>query len=132
MSTMKRRAVTGGLLVVVLLGLAVMVQVSSRPAEAAGEAAALDTFTCTPTNVANFTARVHVRCAAAAPGNIVYFAACSAQDSTAASRYLSLFTTAFVMGKSLRIYYTPSDTSGTACGCQVSDCRVIWGAEVLP
>ena len=131
MSKMRRSLMVGTAVVLALLGLAVLLQVSGRPARAASQAATLDTFTCTPSGVASFSNRVHVRCSNLAPGNIRYFAVCSAPDAAAASRYLSTFTTGFVMGKNIVIYYTPSDTSGTACGCGTSDCRVIWGAEVL-
>ena len=95
-------------------------------------APALDFFNCTPASVATFTNRVHVRCSPAAPGGISYFAACTTTDSASASRFLSVFTTAKVTAKNLGIYYTASDTSGTACGCASSDCRLLTGAEVLP
>jgi hypothetical protein len=131
MSDRNRRLVVRGAIVTLLVMLLVMLQVSSRPTQAGGQATALDTFTCTPAGVASFSNRVHVRCSTLAPGNIRYFAWCTAQDSVAASRYLSVFTTAFAMGKNLTIYYTASDLSGAACGCQTSDCRVIYGAEVV-
>ncbi len=104
---------------------------SSRVERVAAQATAAETFICIPDTVAVFNTRVHVRCQQAAPGGIYYFAFCNKTDSATASRFLSVFTTAKATGKNLRIYYTPSDTSGTACGCQSNDCRVIWGAEVL-
>jgi preprotein translocase subunit SecG len=131
MSVRNRRLVVRGAVAALLLVLLVLLQVSGRPTQAGGQATALDTFTCTPAGVATFANRVHVRCTTLAPGNIRYFAVCTAPDSVAASRYLSVFTTALVMGKTLTIYYTPSDLSGGACGCQSGDCRVIWGAEVM-
>ena len=51
-------------------------------------------------------------------------------DSASASRFLSVFTTAKATVKNLIIFYTPGDTSGTACGCSATDCRVTSGAEV--
>ena len=110
---------------------------SRPPLQAGGQtisaAAPTDVFTCTPTGVAAFTSRVHVRCSPAAPGNISYFAVCTTNDSATASRFLSVFTTAKVTGKNLDIFYTASDTtSGTACGCAAGDCRLAWGAEVKP
>jgi len=88
-------------------------------------------FQCTPIRVAAFTNRVHIRCSAATPGGISYFAV-SSSDSGTASRFLSIFTTAKVTGKDVLIYYNASDTSGNAWGCNASDCRVAQGAELLP
>jgi hypothetical protein len=88
------------------------------------------TFTCTPISVASFTNRVHVRCSAAAPGGIYWFAV-STKDSGMASRFLSIFTTAKVTGKNIFIWYDAADLSGGAWGCLNSDCRNISGAEVL-
>ena len=99
---------------------------------ASAPAAPVDIFTCVPTGIAAFNNRVHVRCSPAAPGGITYFAVCTASDSASASRFLSVFTTAKVTSKNIVIFYTPSDTSGAACGCAAADCRVIWGAEVQP
>jgi hypothetical protein len=110
---------------------ATVLLIASQPAFSAPDTPS-DYFTCVPTGVATFDERVHVRCNAADPNGIVYFAACSDKDSANASRYLSIFTTAKVTGKNLGLYYDLSDTSGTSCGCSTSDCRVIWGAEVLP
>ena len=87
-------------------------------------------FTCTPIGVASFNNRVHVRCSAAAPGGIYWFAV-STTDSGRASRFLSIFTTAKVTGKNLGIWYNSTDLSGGAWGCNNSDCRNISGAEVL-
>ena len=92
----------------------------------------LSNWTCTPDYVAAFSNRVHAHCNPA-NGAIQWFAVCSTGSGSAfASRALSIFTTAKVTGKSLRVYYEPTDTSGTACGCSSADCRVISGAEVLP
>jgi hypothetical protein len=123
----RRLAVALPVVAAVLLFLA-----TSAPTQATPTAAPTDYFVCTLTHIGAFSNRVHVRCNPAAPNNISYFAACNASDSATASRYLSIFTTAKAMGKNLAIYYTPSDTSGTACGCSSTDCRVLWGAEVLP
>ena len=92
----------------------------------------LSYWTCTPDYVAAFSNRVHAHCNPA-NGAIQWFAVCSTGSGSAfASRALSIFTTAKVTGKSLRVYYEPTDTSGTACGCDSANCRVITGAEVLP
>ena len=120
---------------VVLLVLAALALLPRGTAESQASAqassAALDTFTCTPIAVAAFTNRVHVRCSTAAPPGGIYWFAVSTANSASASRFLSIFTTAKVTGKNLRIWYTPSDTSGSAFGCLVGDCRIATGAEVL-
>jgi hypothetical protein len=115
-----RRGTATALLSIVILMLALG---SARDAHAAP-------FTCTPIGVAAFSNRVHVRCSPATADSIGYFAVCTSPDSGFASRALSVFTTAKVTGKNLVIYYNTADTSGTACGCAASDCRVITGAEV--
>lgn len=90
------------------------------------------TYTCTPERVATFSNRVHVRCTTATPAGILWFAVCSDGNSAFAARALSTFTAAKVTGKNLALFYESADTSGTACGCLATDCRVVWGAEVLP
>ena len=115
-----------------VVAIAAVLLTSTPPLQAKPLLAPTDSFTCTPTAVAAFTNRVHVRCSAGAPpGNaIFYFAYCSANDSALASRFLSVFTTAKVTAKNLVLFYTPSDLSGTNCGCSTTDCRVLTGAEV--
>lgn len=87
--------------------------------------ASADETNCTPSNVAVFDARVHVKCVESV-GGIQYFAVSNA-DSAKASRTLSVINSAIVTGRSLFIWYTPSDTSGTSFGCQAKDCRTIEG-----
>jgi len=108
---------------------AITLLMAIRPSQASTPT---DFFSCSPTGVAAFTERVHVRCSPADPNGIAYFAVCTANDSANASRFLSIFTTAKVTGKNVGIYYTLSDPNGTSCGCSTADCRAIWGAEVLP
>jgi hypothetical protein len=109
-----------------LFGLSYKAKVS-----AAAPSAPLTTFDCAPSTVAAFTNRVHVSCSPA-DGSIIYFAYCSTKDSAGANRFLSVFTTAKALGKGINIYFDPADTSGTSCGCQAGNCRVITGAEVKP
>ena len=90
-----------------------------------------ESFLCTPSQVAAFNNRVHVRCTAAAPNNISFFAVCSDTDPGFASRALSIFTTAKVTAKNITVFYTASDTSGASCGCLTSDCRLATGAVVM-
>jgi hypothetical protein len=118
--------------VIPILVLATVLLMSSTPAQASTPIEPSAVYQCTPSTVATFTNRVHVLCTVPTPGGISYFAVCSTSNSGNASRFLSVFTTAKVTGKNLYIYYTPDDTSGTACGCAAGDCRVIWGAEVRP
>jgi hypothetical protein len=120
-------------LVLVLVALAVLPRVGAQSrASAQASSAAASTFTCTPVGVAAFTNRVHVRCSTAAPPGGIYWFAVSTADSASASRFLSIFTTAMVTGRNVRIWYSTSDTSGGEFGCLVSDCRRATGAEVLP
>lgn len=86
-------------------------------------------FICTPTGVATFPQRVHVRCSAAQSG--IAFFAYRSSDSTGAARNLSLASSALIAGRSLRIFYNPADLSGSSVGCNKSDCRLITGMEML-
>ncbi len=83
---------------------------------------------CTPVGVMTFEnesgfPRLHVQCAAAV-GGIRYFAASTANAARAA-RILSTISAAQIAGRTLIIRYDPDDTSGTAIGCNESDCRLI-------
>jgi hypothetical protein len=122
------------LLGALILALALLVGLSLKNRVSAASPSAPSAFTifnCTPATVAAFTNRVHVRCSPAS-GSIAYFAYCSTKDSANANRFLSIFTTAKVTGKTIYIYYNANDTSGTSCGCASNNCRVIQGAEVNP
>lgn len=80
---------------------------------------------CTPLNTAVFSSRVHIKCEESVAG-IQYFAL-STSDAAQAARVLSTISTATVAGRPVFVHYNPSDTSGAAIGCQVSDCRLIEG-----
>lgn len=115
-----------------VLALALLFGLSHKgKVSAAAPSAPTRVFNCVPQTVAAFSNRVHVSCSPA-DGAIIYFAYCSTKDSAGANRFLSVFTTAKVTGKSLYIYYNPTDTSGTSCGCASNNCRVIYGAEARP
>lgn len=119
-------------LVVPLLAVMLLL-VSSTPTQASAPVAATLTFyQCTPSTVGVFSNRVHVLCTAPYNTTIYYFGYCTAGDSATASRMLSIFTAAKALGKNVGLYFEPGDTSGTACGCQSSDCRVVSGAEIRP
>ncbi len=130
MLNIKSRSVKVSAIALAIFAAAVLLAMWITPMQASAPAAPTDSFTCTPTAVAAFSTRVHVRCSPAAPGSIAYFAVCTTSDPANAARFLSIFTTAKVTGKNLVIFYTPSDTSGTACGCSAVDCRLTYGAEV--
>ena len=88
-----------------------------------GSIASAAETTCTPSNLAVFDNRVHVKCAESV-GGIQYFAISTA-DSAKAARVLSVINSAIVTGRPLFIYYDPADTSGDSIGCQSNDCRII-------
>jgi hypothetical protein len=83
-----------------------------------------DSASCTPSNVAVLSNRIHVKCAASVAGGIWYFAL-STSDTAHANRTLSLLSTALAGGRTLSIDYNPSTTAGTSIGCQSNDCRLI-------
>ena len=118
--------------ILILFVAAILLLTAQRPSQASAPDAPTDYFVCTPQQVGTFSTRVHVRCSPSAPNNISYFAVCSTTNANFAARALSVFTTAKVTAKNIAIYYTPTDTSGSSCGCATSDCRVITGAEVMP
>ncbi|NMO21021.1 hypothetical protein HPC49_45355 [Pyxidicoccus fallax] len=83
-----------------------------------------DSASCTPANVAVYSSRIHVKCAASVAGGIWYFAL-PTSDTAHANRMLSLLSTALAGGRTLSIDYNPSSTAGTSIGCLSSDCRLI-------
>src|SRR5574341_2345860 len=117
-----------------LLVLVVTLYLRSTPIQASpafvNSLAPADAFVCTPIEVAVFANRVHVRCSSASPGGFNYFAV-PTTDSASASRYMSAFTTAFVMGKQLTILFDPADLSGQAIYCLNANCRLATGALVM-
>jgi hypothetical protein len=80
-------------------------------------------ITCTPVDIATYSGRVHVLCAAPVGG--ISFFAVSTQNSAHAARVLSVISTAQVAGRTLKILYDPADHSGAGIGCVVTDCRLI-------
>ncbi|NVJ02080.1 hypothetical protein HV824_28715 [Myxococcus sp. AM009] len=87
-----------------------------------------DSASCVPTNVAVFSNRIHVKCAASVAGGIWFFALASS-DTAFMNRTLTLLTTALASGRTLAVDYNPSSTAGTSVGCLSSDCRLInWTA----
>jgi len=83
---------------------------------------------CQPVEVASLENRIHVRCATATSGGIVYFALGTKRtpdESAFALRSLSLASTALVSGRGLAIRFDASNTTGAAIGCLANDCRLI-------
>ena len=85
--------------------------------------------TCTPTGVATYPSRVHIRCAQSFSG-VVYFAY-KASDSAGAARNMSMATSALIAGRNVRVLYDPADQSGASIGCQTNDCRLLRGLEIF-
>lgn len=86
----------------------------------------LSIFLCTPVQVGNhktytaqslnYPAKVWVQCNP--PFNqFQYFAVPIGSDAAEAARFLSLFTTAFVTGKTIEIGYINNDPSGASFNC---------------
>ncbi len=87
-------------------------------------------FLCTPSGVAVFEKRVHIHCTTADSNGVSYFAYPNT-DAAQAARVLSLLLVAYTTTSPVWIYYDPNDTSGSAWGCQVGDCRVFTGASMV-
>ncbi|OQA42303.1 MAG: hypothetical protein BWY52_02250 [Chloroflexi bacterium ADurb.Bin325] len=132
LSTLRKTTLVAVLFVALLIVTALAAGVRLGPSVAlAAEPDAETTYRCTPAHVAAFTNGIHVKCTAAAPGGIWYFAY-PTRDTANASRFLSLLTSAVVAGKQLDITYDPANTSGVSFGCLASDCRTIVGVLLLP
>jgi hypothetical protein len=138
LNTRRRLAVLGIaaiiLAILILIGGSYLRAQASQPAE---PAATLGTYVCTPAHVAAYTApgqgRIHVQCTVAATDglnhNIWYFAY-PTTDSSAASRYLSILSTAFATGNTVTVLWVSGDTSGNAFGCIPSNCRTLTGLSI--
>lgn len=133
--------------VILLMGVLSLLISTSSPTQAAtpaalkpaGPGAANAQYACSGVlDVEVFTNRVLVHCSAAlpAPGspviNGINWFGVPTTDSASASRFLGVFQTALLSGKTLVLYLDPADTSGAAWGCDVSDCRTLGGATVGP
>ena len=109
---------------VLLVGLVSGLLIGASRASAAETA-----IICTPTGVATFSSRIHIRCAQSFSG-IVFFAY-ESSDSAGAARYMSMATSALISGRDVWIFYDPEDLSGAHIGCQTSDCRLLLGLEII-
>lgn len=85
----------------------------------------LQFFICTPvqvgsyrtyTGTTSYPGKVWVQCNPSLSSNQEYFAV-PLSDAAEAARFLSLFTAAFVAGKTIEIGYISTDTSGATFNC---------------
>jgi hypothetical protein len=91
---------------------------------------AASTFnTCKPVEVGTYPERIHVKCAQAASGGIVFFAVATA-NSAHAARILSSLLMAHTVGKNIVVEFDANDMTGTAFGCAANDCRRILSVAV--
>jgi hypothetical protein len=132
------------ILCVLILLISSSIPTQAAPAAVVSRSASLQAanfwYTCSSVvDVEVFTNRVAVHCSLALPppgsptlpAGVLWFAV-SSFDNTAASRFLSLFQTALLSGKTLNLYLDPNDTSGAAWGCLAAECRTLNGATILP
>ncbi len=85
-------------------------------------------ITCTPEEIREFTARIHVRCLEQFPdasgvASINYFA--TPVSSVALAQQLRSLGSAAMSDGRLMLTYDPNDASGASFGCQSNDCRPI-------
>ncbi len=74
--------------------------------------------------------RVAVQCQAPAAGGIYWFAYRISDGPDLAKMILSMLSTAKVAGRTVRIGYESTNTSGGAWGCNTGDCRIIMKLEM--
>jgi hypothetical protein len=99
----------------------------SDPAEAN---AAQTWVACTPSSVATYSERIHVRCSESF-SEISFFAYGTKKDPAGAARYMSMATSALISGRNVKILYDPEDQSGASIGCQTGDCRLLLALEMF-
>lgn len=80
-----------------------------------------DAYTCYPTEVIEYSNRVHIRCSysSSISGDAIWYWAVSKDDMSQVHRFISMANTALVTGKSM--YVLPS--ASNASGCITSNCR---------
>jgi hypothetical protein len=90
-------------------------------------------FHCDIANIAVFSTRIHVFCAAKVPStNIQYFAAPGdSAHMITTNRFLMMLNTAYALGKPVYIYYL-DDTANNPSGCNANDCRAIDWMFIVP
>jgi hypothetical protein len=90
-------------------------------------------FQCNIANIAVFSSRIHVFCAAKVPNtNIQYFAAPGdSAHMIATNRFLMMLNTAYALGKPVYLYYL-DDPANNPAGCNANDCRAIDWMFIVP
>ncbi len=74
--------------------------------------------------------RVAAQCQASAGGGISWFAFRISDGPDLAKMILSMLTTGKVAGRTVRIGYESTDTSGNGWGCESANCRIIKKLEM--
>lgn len=118
------------LLLVVVTSVVAVGIIRARQAHAATPDVGV-TWTCNPNLVVSANVRVVARCASGYvidPSTTIVWFAYPTKDSPNASRMLSIFETAKATNSTVTFYFDTTDTSGSAYGCQVNNCRAIWAA----
>lgn len=95
------------------------------------KALAYTTYTCNIERIqfvvdsSSGESRVAFKCQAPTPGGIWWFAFRTAENYDKAKMILSILTAAKIAGRTLKVGYESTDTSGNAWGCQADNCRII-------
>jgi hypothetical protein len=88
-------------------------------------------FTCTISELAVHTNRIHIRCNPG-DGGISFFAASTASaEIVRTNQFLTLGNTAYALGKTINIWYE-TDQAQNPPGCLTSDCRKIIALVIRP
>jgi len=139
-------ALLGILVVIAAASAAAMVLKPGSTAQAAPPAApaaeepvmdplAPDTWywrSCTITEIFVNAERAHVKCSAASPAGVYYYAM-NGNGATQiyVNRALAILNTAYAMNKAVWITYD-SETSANPPGCQTADCRALVQIVIQP
>ena len=90
------------------------------------------THACLVNNVAAFENRIHIRCSNPTTTGIAYFAyATDAAHAVTANQILAIANTDYALGDNLWVYYY-SDSADNPPGCNVGDCRGLYGVSMVP
>jgi hypothetical protein len=85
-------------------------------------------ISCTVSEIANFSNRVHIRCVNSvrdpATGANIFFFAVPTSNTALAQRVITLGGAALTSNRRLFIQFTDGDLSGTPFGCLSGDCRI--------
>ena len=112
-----------------------LLRTQTESAFAAPESPEFSAFGCTNVNnVAVFENRIHVKCSSVnviGTNNVYYYAyPTNGTSGYTANRLLAIAHTAFVLNKSVWIYYQ-ANTSYNPPSCNTGDCRLLVGLSVV-